>query len=213
MKQLFFLISACCLCTVSIAQTRATTTDYQKVSRPALVNDAVPFPAKTVENAIEDAFSKMGYKGTSSKGFTVYKGAKLAELGSGTYDFYFMADKKSRNDKENSIVTMMISKGFDAFISESSDEAVFGKARIYLDSLRNMLAAYDLEQQIVVQEEEVKKMDKKNTSLQDEGKDLLKKRRKLEDEIDDNNKAQEKQVKELEKQRQILDVMKAKRKH
>lgn len=211
MKNSLFLICAVCLSFFSVAQTKKTTTEYQKIARPALVND-VPFPVKTVEDAIEDAFSKMGYKGSSSKGFVVYKGVRLKELGNESYDLYFMVDKKSKRDKENSVVTMMLSRGFDAFISDTSGAETFVRAGIYLDSMRNTVAAYDLEQQIKTQDEEVKKADKKNENLQEEGKDLAKKKRKLEQDIDDNNKEQEKQAKELEKQNQILETLKSKRK-
>ena len=195
----------------SFSQSKSTEVDYQKQSRPAIVND-VPFGAKTIENAIDDTLSKMGYKGTGSKGFTVYKGVRFSQLGPDAYDLYFMVDKKSRKDNENSTVTMMISKGFDAFVSKSSDKAVFENAQTYLDSLRNMVAKYDLEQQISAQEEELKKAVKKNTELQDKAKDLEKKKRRLEDDISDNIKDQQNQVKELEKQRQILEVLRGKRK-
>ena len=211
MKKFFLVISLSLAYFFSFAQSRSSKVDYQKESRPAIEND-VPFSAKTVEKAIEDTFSKMGYKGTTSKGFTVYKGVQMPQLGSDAYDIYFMVDKKSRKDNENSTVTIMISKGFDAFISESSDGKVFGKTKDYLDSLRNTVAVYDLEQQIIAQEDEVKKADKKNDNLQEDGKDLVKKKRKLEEDIEDNIKGQEKQARELEKQKQILETLKAKRK-
>ena len=133
------LCLACILCfcySFLFAQSRSTEVDYQKQSRPAIVND-LPFDAKTVENAIEDTLSKMGYKGSNSKGFTVYKGVRLLELGPDPYDLYFMVDKKSRKDKENSTVTMMVSKGFDAFVSKSSDKAVFEKT--YLQMHQSLL--------------------------------------------------------------------------
>lgn len=193
------------------AQSQSVQVEYQKVLRPALVNE-IPFGVKTIENAIEESFSKMGYKKSSSKGFDVFKGVHLTQLGPDPYDLYFMVDKKSRRDKENSTVTMMISKGFDEFVSQASDEALFTKSKNYLDSIRNMIASYDLEQQISAQEDEVKAADKKNTDLQDESVDLEKKKRKLDDQISKNMKEQQNQVKELEKQRQILDVLKSKRK-
>ena len=123
-----------------------------------------------------------------------------------------MVDKKSRKEKELSTVTMMISKGFDEFVSSNSDALVFGKAQTYLDSLRNMIAVYDLEVQITVQELEIKKAAKKSSDLEDEGKELEKKKKRLEDDIADNIKEQEKQVKDLENQKQILEVLKNKRK-
>ena len=211
MKQIFL---GCLLCFSHLflfAQTRSTEVDYQKQSRPALVND-VPFPSATIEKAIEDTFSKMGYKSINSKGYTVYKGVRLPQLGTDSYDVYFMVDKKSRKDKENSTVTMMVTKGFDAFVSRSSDAAVFERSQTYLDSLRNMIAIYDLEQQITAQQEEVKKADKKSADLEDEAKSLEKKKRKLEEDISDNDKARNNQEKEIEKQKQILEVLKGKRK-
>jgi len=211
MRKLFLLIVCAVTGLLSFSQTQSAEVEYQKQPRPAMVND-VPFASKTIEDAIEDTLSKLGYKGTSSKGFTVYKGVRLQELGPDPYDLYFMVDKKSRKDKDNSTVTMMVSKGYDAFVSKLSDAAVYERSRAYLDSLRNIVARYDLEQQITAQEEELKKADKKNTDLQDQAKDLEKKRRKLEEQVADNIKDQANQVKEVEKQRQILEVLRGKRK-
>lgn len=211
MKQLCLVCTLFFFHSLLFSQSRSADVEYQKIQRPAIVND-VPFDAKTVENAIEDTLTKLGYKSTSSKGFTVYKGVRLPELGPDAYDLYFMVDKKSRKDKENSTVTMMISKGFDAFVSKSSDATVFGRTQTYLDSLRNTVAKYDLEQQISAQEAELKKADKKNVQLQEDAKDLAKKKRKLEDQISDNIKDQSNQAKELEKQKQILEVLRGKRK-
>ncbi|CAN5723064.1 hypothetical protein BH11BAC4_BH11BAC4_15730 [soil metagenome] len=211
MRKLILCSLFCISNALLFAQTKGMDVEYQKQLRPAVVND-LPFDAKTVEKAIDDTLSKLGYKSTSSKGFTVYKGVRLAELGPDSYDLYFMVDKKSRKDNENSTVTLMLTKGFDAFVSSSSDPSVYEHSKTYLDSLRNTVARYDLEQQIMAQEEAIKKADKKNTDYREEGKDLEKKKRKLEDQIADNIKDQANQVKELEKQRQILEVLKRKRK-
>jgi len=211
MKKMCLALLLCVCSSLLYAQSRITEVEYQKVSRPAIVNE-VPFASKTVEKAIEEDFAKKGYKGTSSKGFTVYKGVRLPQLGPDAYDIYFMAEKKSRRDNDNSTVTMMITKGFDAFVSQSTDATLFGNAQTYLDSLRNIVAVYDLEQQILAQEDELKKADKKNESLKEEAKDLEKKKKKLEDQIEDNIKDQKNQEKEVEKQKQILETLKANRK-
>lgn len=206
------LVICCFVLPFSIlAQSRPTEVEYQKQLRPAIVND-IPFPQSTIEDAIKDHFTKMGYKASSSKGFIIFKGVGMKDWGAGGYDLYFMADKKSRKEKDLSTVTMMISKGFDEFVSNSSDAALFGKAQSYLDSLRNTIAVYDLEQQIIAQENEVKKAVKKAADLEDEAKELEKKKRKLEDEIAENKKAQEKQAKEHENQKQIHEVLIKKRK-
>ncbi len=210
MKRLILILAICAAPVLLFSQSRITEAEYQKIPRPALIND-LPFPSKTIENAIDDAFIKSGYKGSTSKGFTIYKGVRKQELGPDAYDLYFMVERKSRKESDISTVTMMISKGFDAFVSKSSDEQVFNNAQKYLDSLRNTVAAYDLEMQISEQESELKSAEKKYESLLDEEKDLEKKKKKLEDQLADNKKEQQKQSGELENQRQVLEVLKVKR--
>lgn len=194
-----------------MAQTKKASADYQKTARPALINE-VPYPVKTIENALEDKFKKMGYRSSSSKGFTIFKGVRMDELGPDSYDLFFSADRASRRDKENSSVTMLISKGNDVFVADTLDSKVYDNGKVFLDNLRVMVEAYDLEQQIIEQENVIKKAEKKDKSLKDEADDLQKKKRKIEDDIVQNTKDLADQVKELEKQRQMLETLKAKRK-
>ena len=193
------------------AQSRTATVEYQKINRQAVVSE-IPFPEKTIRDAIDNKMQQMGYKGKDSKGYTIYKGVRMPELGNDSYDLYFMADRKSRKEKENSTLTLMISKGFDSFIADSTDSKVMENAKNYLDSIKNMIAAYDLEQQIIAQEDAIKKADKKSANLIDDGVSLEKKRKNIEQDIADNKKNQANQLVEIEKQKQILDVLRGKRK-
>lgn len=193
------------------AQSHITSVEYQKIKRDAIVNE-IPFPEKLVANAIKDTLEKLGYRGKDSKGYTVYKGVKLEALGKSEYDLYFSIDSKGRKDKDISIVTLMISKGFDDFAAEKSDETLIGNAKEYLDNLRNLIAVYDLEQQITEQDDVVKKNEKRSTSLVEEADDLQKQKKKLEKKIEENKKAQEDQVKENDKQKQVLETLRGKRK-
>ena len=211
MKQLLLIFIACSIYCVTFSQARYSTVEYSKQMKPAIVAD-VPFPEKTISGAIEDKLGKMGYKSTSSKGFTVYKGVRMQELGSDLYDLYFMVDRVSRKDKGNSTVTMMVSKGFETFVSDSSDSKLIDNAKNYLNNFRETVAAYDLELQIADQDDAVKKADKKYLNLVDEGNDLQKKKRKLEDQIAQNVVDQKNQQDEQAKQKQMLDVLKGKRK-
>jgi len=195
------------LFTKADAQSRTSKIEYQKADREAIVNE-VPFPVDMILKALEDTLEKMGYKGKESKGFIVYKGVKMPALGSGAYDLYFSVDRKSKKEKNISNVTMMISKGFDSFITEKSDPGLVQNAKTYLDNLRNTVAVYDRNQQITGQEEAVIKLEKKIESLTEDAADLQKKKKKLEKEIEDNIKEQADQQKELEKQRQVLSTLK-----
>ena len=142
------------------AQSHIATIEYAKVNRQVVVND-MPFPEKTVRDAIDNKMGQMGYKGKDAKGFPVYRGVRLPALGTELYDLYFSADRKSRKDKDNASLTLIISKGFDNFVADSTDAKLMGNAKAYLDSIKLMIAAYDLEQQIIAQEDAVKKADKK----------------------------------------------------
>ena len=154
------------------AQSRIVTVEYQKINRQAVVNE-IPFPEKTIRDAINNKMELLGYKGKDSKGYTVYKSVRMPELGNDAYDLYFMADRKSRREKENSTLTLMLSKGFDSFVADSSDSNLMNNAKKYLDSITNVIAAYDLEQQIIAQEDAVKKADKKSYRLKSQRVQLI----------------------------------------
>ena len=179
MKYILTVMFAVVCYTVTIAQSRTETVTYQKINRQAIVNE-IPFPEKTVRDAIDNNMSQMGYKGKDTKGFTVYKGVRLPALGNDLYDLYFSADRKSRKEKEYATLTMMITKGMDNFVADSTDAAVVSNAKAYLDSIKIMIAAYDLEQQIIAQEDAIKKADKKYANLIEDGQDLEKKRKNIE---------------------------------
>ena len=81
-----------------MGQSKVSKVEYQKADREAIVHE-LPFEEDMVTKAIQDTLEKLGYKGKESKGFVVYRGVKLAALGSGAYDLYFAVDKKSRKEK------------------------------------------------------------------------------------------------------------------
>ena len=78
--------------------------------------------------------------------------------------------------------------------------------------MREIVAAYDLEQQIANQENEIKKAEKKSNNLIDEGNDLQKRLKKINEDIQTNIKDQADQVKEVERQKQALENLKSLRK-
>jgi septal ring factor EnvC (AmiA/AmiB activator) len=81
-----------------------------------------------------------------------------------------------------------------------------------LDDLVPEVEAFNLELQIKDQDETVAKAEKKLKGLQDDQESMEKKIKKLEDDLKNNAKDQQDQQKEIEKQRQILEGMKGKRK-
>ncbi|HMO63527.1 MAG TPA: hypothetical protein PKC39_15895 [Ferruginibacter sp.] len=195
-------------CTV-LAQARLSTAEFQKVVQPAVEHE-LPYPEKTVKQAIENKMQQRGYKGKESKGYIVYTGVRMPEIGPDTYDLYFKINQK--NKKSNTFVTMLVSTGYEKFIGEADNVEVMANSRRHLETMTEVVGAHDLELQIKSQEESVKKEEKKLAGLVDDGEDMKKKKAKLEKDMEDNAKKIEEQQKEAEKQRQILETLKSQRK-
>src|SRR5947208_1008902 len=106
MRKLLFSLLAVSVYLFSFSQSHVTVADFQKVQEPAVENEIL-FPEKTVSHAIQDKLEKMGYKGKESKGFIVYRSVHLFELGSENYDLYFRTERKSKKEKDNTVVTLM----------------------------------------------------------------------------------------------------------
>ncbi len=193
------------------AQAELTTVSYQKTDYEAVANE-IAFPEKTIMKAIDANLELKGFKGKSTKGFTVYKNVNLPELGAGNFDLYFNADRKSRRNKDNSTLELLISTGNDNFVNTKSNPVLIANAKTYLNNIIVMITAFDLEQQINVQQDEVTKSDKKYNNYIDDGQSLEKKKRDIENDIEKNKKDKESQLADLEKQKQILESLKGKRK-
>jgi hypothetical protein len=212
MKKLIYTLIAILLFNITgSSQARYVFIDFKDGQRPAIVNE-FSYPENTVSKAIRDKMEKSGFKGKDSKGYTVYKNVTLPELGAGTYDVYFKVDRKSKKEKDMSAVTMLVSRGNEVYISEAEDAQTINNAKIFLDNLIPKVQAFDLEQQITGQQDAVTKAEKKYKNLLDDADDLQKKKRKIEQQIEDNYKDQKDQQSEIEKQKQIFETLKAKRK-
>jgi len=212
MKKLYVLLIFVFIYCAGSAQSRTTTVEYQKINRDAVVTD-LPYPEKTVLLAIRDTMDKLGYSGKESKGFLVFRGVKMPALGSGNFDLYFSADRKSKKEKDASVLTMMVSKGDDNFISADADPGIISNAKSFLNDINPQITRFDLEMQITDQEDIVRKEEKKANNLAGDADDLQKKKKKIEDQIEENIKDQARQKEEVEKQKVLLESLKAKRNH
>jgi hypothetical protein len=210
MKQIFLLLICALVGICSFSQTRFGTAEFNKKEVPAVIGE-IPYDEDVVKDAIDKNFEKMGYKGKKTKGFMMYPAVLIAELGIEPHDIYMMVERKSRQEKGTAVVTFLISKGFENFANDVEDASLISNTRVYLTSLRDVVAAYDLELQIEAQEEVAKKAEKKYINLQEDGVSLLKKKKKIEEEISQNNVDQATQKNEKERQKQILETLKNKR--
>jgi hypothetical protein len=212
MKKIIYTLITLFIFTITCsAQTRYVFIDFKDAKKPGVQNE-FSYSDKTVSGAIDEKMTKMGYKSKDVKGYTVYKNVLLPELGSQAYDLYFKVDRKSRKEKDNAVVTMLVSSGNENFISDSSDGITMNNARNYLDNLLPTLTEYDLQQQDNAQQDILTKAEKKYKSLQDDADDLQKKKKKLEQQMEDNAKAQKDQLVEIDRQRQLFQSIKSRQK-
>ncbi len=177
-----------------------------------MVNE-YPFEPGITEDAVISKMKSLGYGYKSSKGFDVFKMVKLPELGSETYDLYYKVERKSKKEKDKSVLTLLISTGYENFINDTTGAEVLSRAKKYANELLETIAAYSLEKQIEEQVDAVRKAEKKYNNSVDNGADLEKKKRNIEADIEDNKKDQAAKKAEMESQRQVLETLKSKRTH
>ena len=210
------IILACVLilaCNVAFAQEPIEgKTEFQKKEQPAAVVE-LPYPPDVVEDAIKGYLTKKGVKGNTSKGVQIFKGTKLSDLDLSNSDLYFKVERKSRKEKDASIVYMFVTKENEnpATRVEGDTYGVEG-AKTFLKEMLPSIEAHNLEVDIAGQEAALKKAERRYDNLTDEAKDLEKRLKKLEENIEENKKDIEKQRQEVENQRKILETMRAKRK-
>lgn len=210
MKYILTVLVASFALQLAQAQAIEAKVEYQKKDQDAFMIE-FPYPPSVVEDAILERMAKMGLKAKESKGFRNFKETVLTQISSEKLDYILRVERKSRKEKDESQVYLLIYKG-DGNLFSIMDESLKQNARFFLNDLAPYVEAYNLEVEIKKQEDEVVKAEKKQSGLEDDLKSLENKKKKLEEDMEENKKDQEKQKQEIEKQKQVLDAMKSKRK-
>ena len=187
--------------------------DHHRKDQPALIIE-LPYPPDVVEDAIKDYLNKKGSKSNTSRGYQLFKDTKLSELDTEGSDLYFKVERRSRKEKDASIVYFYVTKPNENFKATAASVEMYntGAARSFIQGLLPSVEAHNLEVEIVAQEGAVKKAEKKHDRLTEDGEDMQKRLKQLQEDIENNKKELEKQNQEIAKQKNILDAMRSKRK-
>lgn len=206
------------LITASSQATFTTITIDQKV-QPGLVLE-LPNNTDVAEGTILQKLKETGYspetkgklfwKKNKLHGFYVFNGIQLPALDNQKLDMYFKVEPKSKTQKDQSIIYLLVSKGYDNFISPEADSATFVAATAFLDDFVAGTASYRLNLDIEEQEKVVKKAEKKLADLQDDDKSLVKKIEDLQADLRNNKNDQQMQEKEIANQKMKLEELKGK---
>ncbi len=188
----------------SFAQAMDGNIEFNKTAAPgASVEIAVK--SDVAESAIKDKMNTLGYKSSSFKGFYVFRNFIDTSVNSQPVDLFLKIDRKSRSEKDKSIVQMVTAIRDSVVVSPG--------AKTFLNKLIPHTEAYNLNLDISAQEEVLTKNQKKFDKLVDDSVSLVKKIKNLTEDLANNRNKRQEQQKEVEKQKAVLETLKGRRKN
>lgn len=203
----------------ALAQATYTPITINKNLQPGLVLH-LPNNTDVAEGTILQKLKETGYspetkgqlfwKKNKSDGFYVFNGVTLPALNNQKLDMYFKVERESKSQKDQSIIYLLVSKGYDNFISPEGDSVSFAAATEFLNGFVATTASYSLNLEIAEQEKLVTSAEKKLTSLQDDEKSLTKKIEDFQADLQKKKSDQVMQEKEIALQKSKLEELKAK---
>src|SRR5688500_13597585 len=131
MTRLFVFMAILCAGAVpAVAQSTYSTITINKKMQPGLLLE-LPNSTDVAEGTILQKLKETGYKPETSgamfwktnkqDGFYVFNGVTLPALNNQKLDLYFKIEAKGKPAKEQSLMYMLVSKGYDNFVSQELD--------------------------------------------------------------------------------------------
>ena len=194
-----FLLTAFVLTGIIPASSQATltTVTIKKILQPGLVlqlSDNTDVAEGTILQKLkETGYSpetkgKLFWKKNKIDGFYFFEGIQLPALDNRKLDMYFKVDPKSRAEKDHSTIHLLVSKGYDNFISPENDSVTFAAATDFLNGFVAETAGYRLNMDIEQQAKVLKNAEKKFADQQDDEKEISKKIGELEADLRNKKK-------------------------
>lgn len=216
MKKLTALLFAVfAIFNAAFSQSTITSVSYNKTNQTGLMLE-LPYDEEVSQGFIVTNLKKIGYepetkgslfwKNNKVNGFYTFKDVNLEGTGK-PVDLYFKVERKSRKQKDQSVIYLLVSKGNEDFISLGSDEDTYNAAKRFLNGFVEQSAVYKLDLDIKNQEDAVKGAEKRMSKLKDEEKNLSKKIEDLQNDLKKNREDQEAQQKTIEtEQKKLVDL-------
>lgn len=183
--------------------------EFNKIKRTVKTMEVAQEP-DLVEQAVKNKMLKQGYKSTESKGWLLFKNVNDPEISDEICDLYVKVEKKSRKEKESSIIYFFVTKPND-----HATRAPLAGSMLVAEGFHGKITsnanAEKLEREIKAQEEAVKKAEKKYDELVKDQASLEKKIKSLQEELEQNKQKQQTQTQDVENQRKVLGELKVRR--
>ncbi|MFT3748401.1 MAG: hypothetical protein QM768_08800 [Agriterribacter sp.] len=209
MRKLFLLLLQSIFTIYVTAQVSEGEIEFNKIKRTVKTMEVGQEP-DVVEQAVKAQMLKHGYKPTESKGWLVFKNVNDPEFSDEVCDLHIKVERKSRKEKESSIIYFFASKPND-----HATPAALAGGMLVAEGFHGHVAANanaeKLERDIRAQEETVKKSQKKYDDLIKDQASLEKKIKSMQDELEQNKQKQQTQTQDVENQRKVLEELKARR--
>jgi hypothetical protein len=179
---------------------------------PAAVVE-LPYAADKIEDAIAERMAAKGHKGSKAKDYQLYRSVR-AGYDDTPFDLYIKAERKSRKEKESSVVYLVLVKPNEIPTADAVNAAAaVAEGKMLLNEFNPQIEDYNLKLEIADQEELIKKLEKKESSLADDSADLVKKSKQIADKIQENAKELEQQRGSIEKQKLALEAIRARKRN
>ena len=198
-KPLLFLLPAVFVITSLKAQLQSYNSNltFQK-NQYTVAAIQVPFDEDVVTSAIKDYMSRRGFKDAKYKDFVVFRSVPLDSATNIFSDAYFNINRKSRSEKDISVISLLpVKKGQTLLPASAEDSSFISSSLVFLDSLRPYILSYSLHQEILAQQETLGKINSKITDLKNDSGDIAKKIRGYEGDLAENKNDQDKQTREI----------------
>jgi hypothetical protein len=204
----------------AISQSFSKSITFKDQLRPAL-QLALPNDSKTADQTILAKLKETGYKPEKTgsfmnkknkqEGFYVFSGVILPELTNQQLDLYFKVDDVNNNSTDRSAVTLMVSKGYENFVSKENDSATFNAAENFLNSFASKTDMYAIGVQIGDKKKELAASEKKWQDVRNKQEEGRKKIAELEANIKNWQQEEAGQQKDVEAQRSALKELETRR--
>jgi hypothetical protein len=200
---LFFVLASIC----GFSQAYEGQASYNKKNQSAILVE-YKYPQETIESILKDRLERQGLKVKKTKGFIVVYNAVISSISNTPLEYAFMVDKKSKREKETTVISMVINAPGEINTTVENAE----KAKTFLNDLAPAIDGLNTNNMLEEQEKVLAKAQKKLKNLEDDQSSYEKKIKNLEQDLRDNAKEQTSQREEVKRQQDILDAIRAKKK-
>lgn len=190
----------------TFAQTAETSVSYNKSNANGFVNN-INGEKDAVATSLSEYFKKtFDSKSNSSKGYTLYKGVSWPEVSTDKLDVYYKVENKKGNNK----VTMLVSKGYDNFISSVTDPQMAEAVKNFMNTIEQKAVVVSNANAVLAAQKAVEEAQKEYEKSIKTDEEYRKDKEKLEKKIAEQQKTIGDKEQKLNQAKAALEAAKAK---